>query len=174
MARAAEEAGADAVSLVNTFISLAIDAHTRRRRNILRAFRTDLLNNLSTTADELTMQDRRNDSRLFCADLIEVTWSDGGSVRHNVANLEDISPTGVCLMLESALPMGVEVAVRVGAAELKGVTRHATSGEAGFLIGIEFYPDSHWSSDLYQPQHMLDPQDMFPAGLEAECSEVER
>jgi dihydroorotate dehydrogenase (NAD+) catalytic subunit len=32
LALAAEEAGADAVSLVNTFIALAIDAHTRRPR----------------------------------------------------------------------------------------------------------------------------------------------
>lgn len=32
LARAAEDAGADAVSLVNTFVSLAIDAHTRRPR----------------------------------------------------------------------------------------------------------------------------------------------
>src|SRR4051812_46738535 len=31
-ARAAEEAGADAVSLVNTFLALAIDVHTRRPR----------------------------------------------------------------------------------------------------------------------------------------------
>jgi dihydroorotate dehydrogenase (NAD+) catalytic subunit len=30
LARAAESAGADAISLVNTFIALAIDAHTRR------------------------------------------------------------------------------------------------------------------------------------------------
>ncbi len=32
LARAAEESGADALSLVNTFISLAIDAHTRQPR----------------------------------------------------------------------------------------------------------------------------------------------
>jgi dihydroorotate dehydrogenase (NAD+) catalytic subunit len=32
LARAAEEAGADAISLVNSFVSLAIDAHTRRSR----------------------------------------------------------------------------------------------------------------------------------------------
>jgi dihydroorotate dehydrogenase (NAD+) catalytic subunit len=32
LAQAAEQAGADAVSLVNTFVSLAIDAHTRRPR----------------------------------------------------------------------------------------------------------------------------------------------
>lgn len=32
LARAAESAGADALSLVNTFIALAIDAHTRRSR----------------------------------------------------------------------------------------------------------------------------------------------
>jgi len=32
LARAAEESGADAVSLVNTFVSLAIDPHTRRSR----------------------------------------------------------------------------------------------------------------------------------------------
>ena len=32
LARAAEESGADAISLVNTFVALAIDAHTRRSR----------------------------------------------------------------------------------------------------------------------------------------------
>ncbi len=32
LAEAAEESGADAISLVNTFVSLAIDAHTRRPR----------------------------------------------------------------------------------------------------------------------------------------------
>src|ERR1019366_8285351 len=32
LARAAEENGADAISLVNTFVALAIDAHTRRSR----------------------------------------------------------------------------------------------------------------------------------------------
>jgi dihydroorotate dehydrogenase (NAD+) catalytic subunit len=32
LAKAAEEAGADAISLVNTFVSLAIDPHTRRPR----------------------------------------------------------------------------------------------------------------------------------------------
>lgn len=32
LARAAEESGADAISLVNTFVSLAIDAHARRPR----------------------------------------------------------------------------------------------------------------------------------------------
>jgi len=32
MARAAENAGADAISLVNTFVALAIDAETRRPR----------------------------------------------------------------------------------------------------------------------------------------------
>lgn len=107
------------------------------------------------------MQDRRNNNRLFCADLIEVVWSDGRMSRHNVANLEDISPTGVCLMLENPLPLGTEVMVRVGQTELKGITRHATSGEAGFLVGIEFHPDSRWSADLYEPEHMLDPQELF-------------
>jgi dihydroorotate dehydrogenase (NAD+) catalytic subunit len=32
LAQAAEQAGADAISLVNTFVSLAIDAHSRRPR----------------------------------------------------------------------------------------------------------------------------------------------
>jgi dihydroorotate dehydrogenase (NAD+) catalytic subunit len=32
LAQAAEEAGADAISLVNTFVSLAVDAHTRKPR----------------------------------------------------------------------------------------------------------------------------------------------
>jgi hypothetical protein len=107
-------------------------------------------------------QDRRTNSRYFCADLVEVTWSEGGRERHSIANLEDISPSGVCLMLEISLPPGTEVSARFGADDLKGVVRHSSRGEAGYLIGIEFAPDSRWSSDHYRPQHLLDPQDMFP------------
>ncbi len=107
------------------------------------------------------MQDRRNDNRSFCADLVEVVWSEGGRTRHKVANLEDISPSGICLMLDCPLLSGIEISVRCGESELVGVVRHSTSHPAGFLLGVEFHADSQWSLKNYNPRHLFDPQDMF-------------
>lgn len=102
------------------------------------------------------------ESRSFCADLVEVAWTEDNRRHHRVANLEDISPTGICLMLEISLPVGREVSVRMEGRDLGGVIRHSTQGEAGFLLGIEFDAGSGWSSDFYRPRHLLDPEDLFP------------
>ena len=55
------------------------------------------------------MQNRREDNRLLCAELVELTWQDeAGRARRRVANLEDISLSGICLQVESPIPAGTE------------------------------------------------------------------
>lgn len=68
-------------------------------------------------------------------------------------------------MLDSTLPVGSEVTVRLEGRDLAGIVRHSTSGEAGFLLGVEFHPGSGWSADFYRPRHLLDPQDLFPSPI---------
>lgn len=101
------------------------------------------------------------ENRSFCADLVEVSWPEDGRMHHRVANLEDISAAGVCLMLESPLPVGCEVSVSLDGSELLGVVRHCTEGQAGFLVGLGFHPGCEWSLEDYRPRHYLDPQDLF-------------
>jgi hypothetical protein len=107
------------------------------------------------------MKDRRHDKRLFCADLVEVRWQQGGREQRRIANLEDISPCGVCLLLESDLPLQTPVVVRCGVDDFDGFVRHSSGSAAGFLIGVQFAEDTRWSMDHYRPEHLLDPQELL-------------
>ena len=68
-------------------------------------------------------------------------------------------------MLDCALTIGCEISIRCGGEDLSGIVRHCARHEAGFLLGVEFYPDSQWSSKTFRPRHLLDPQDMFSSRI---------
>jgi hypothetical protein len=103
--------------------------------------------------------ERRNESRLMCAELVEVTWTDvTGRLRKRVANLEDISLSGVCLQVESPILRGTQVKVQYGDGELVGSIRYCTSRDMAFFLGIQFEDGCKWSTKHFRPQHLLDPQ----------------
>jgi hypothetical protein len=53
------------------------------------------------------MQERRSEVRMLCADMVDVSWKDSsGKTRRATALLEDISHSGACLQLETAVPLG--------------------------------------------------------------------
>lgn len=106
------------------------------------------------------MQERRNDHRLLCADLVEVAWSQAAHEHRRVANLEDISLTGLCVQMEIPLESGTEVVVRYGDGELIGVVRYCTYRYQSFFLGVELEERSRWSTQHYQPRHLLDPREM--------------
>ena len=50
------------------------------------------------------MRERRSEDRFLCSNLVKVVSAGGhGAPAESVANLEDISPSGACVQLESAL-----------------------------------------------------------------------
>lgn len=103
------------------------------------------------------MQERRTEARMLCADMVEVTWEEGsGRKRQYTGLLEDISSSGACLQLETAVPLGVEIHWRSPKREFTGVVRYCVFREIGYFIGVEFDPDSKWSKQAYKPQHLLD------------------
>src|ERR1035438_4115997 len=56
------------------------------------------------------MQERRTEIRMLCADVVETCWTDrDGETQRASALLEDISPSGACLQLEMAVPLGVSL-----------------------------------------------------------------
>jgi len=107
------------------------------------------------------MQERRTDTRLLCADLIELIWcDDSGRERRRVGNLEDISVCGLCIQTE--VPIHVGTGVRVGCADrsLTGIVRYAVYRDQAYFIGVEFTDDSRWSIRDFVPQHLLDPREI--------------
>lgn len=112
------------------------------------------------------MQERRTDNRLLCAELVELVWEDGsGRKRRRVANLEDISLSGVCLNVEHEIEPGTFVRVRYGDGELVGFVRHCKFRDFGYYLGVQLEEGCRWSSQHYQPEHLLDPQELVERTL---------
>jgi len=106
------------------------------------------------------MKERRIDPRLLCADLVEVAWTDeSGRMWRRVANLEDISLTGICLQLERAVLPGSEITVNYGDGSMSGIVRYCLFRDIGYFLGVEF-EGYRWSAEEFKPQHLLDPEDL--------------
>src|SRR5689334_1157156 len=104
------------------------------------------------------MGDSRAEVRLLCADIVEISWHDLTSRRRSrQALLEDISPSGACVQLDSPLPVGSEIRLRCHREELTGYVKYCVYREIGYFAGIEFRTDSRWSPEAFQPEHLLNP-----------------
>lgn len=109
------------------------------------------------------MAERRVETRLLCADLVNIDWTDkAGRECTAVANLEDISLNGLCVQLDFPVPLHTEVGVEHPKGKLIGTVRYCVFREIGYFIGIEFDPNSHWSPASFRPQHLLDPRQLNP------------
>ncbi|MBK7930230.1 MAG: PilZ domain-containing protein [Bryobacterales bacterium] len=105
------------------------------------------------------MKERRSETRLLCADLVEVEWKDKtGRRRRSVANLEDISKSGACLQLDLAIPLKTPVRIRYERGDLDGMVRYCVYREIGYFLGIEFEPGQKWNERTFRPLHLFDPR----------------
>jgi len=116
---------------------------------------------------------RRDTGRLLCAELVELCWLDASDrQQRRVANLEDISLSGVCLQIESAIPTGTPVSVRYGDGELFGSVRYCRFEGLGYFVGVELAENCKWSSQHYRPEHLLDPADLVDQAVERHKTRV--
>lgn len=103
------------------------------------------------------MQERRSETRMLCADMVELLWTDSsGKTSRAMALLEDISASGACLQLETAVPLATEVHWHSPKQEFSGIVRYCAYREIGYFVGVEFEPYSRWSQKAFKPQHLLD------------------
>ena len=107
------------------------------------------------------MEERRINTRLLCAELVEVIWGEADRPQRRVANLEDISLTGICLHMDKSIACGTQIVVRYGDGELVGIIRYCRSGEFGHLLGVQLGEGSRWSSRHFRPTHLLDPRKLL-------------
>jgi len=105
------------------------------------------------------MQERRLEPRLLCADLIDVHWTDkSGRNRSALANLEDISLSGVCLQMDMPVPHETVLRIAHPKTELSGRVRYCVFRETGYFLGVQFEPGFRWSRRNFHPKHLLDPR----------------
>lgn len=117
------------------------------------------------------MQDRRENPRMMCADLVKVEWRDrNGCAQSTVANLEDISASGACLQLEEDVPPQTLVRISYEEGSFSGKVRYCIFRDIGYFLGIEFEPGHRWDAAKFQPLHMLDPRRLKPQTEEVEPS----
>jgi hypothetical protein len=107
------------------------------------------------------MEERRIHTRLLCAELVEVVWEEASLLQRRVANLEDISLSGVCLHMDRLIACGTQIIVRYGDGELLGTVMYCRSGEFGHLLGVQLTKESRWSSQHFRPNHLLDPRELI-------------
>jgi len=78
--------------------------------------------------------------------------------------LEDISPSGACLQMETDVPLEAEIRWASPQQPFAGRVRYCVYREIGYFVGVEFEPESRWSKKTYQPQHLLDLQQLMRRG----------
>ncbi len=93
----------------------------------------------------------------MCADMVEVRWLDEKRRPQNgMALLEDICPSGACLQLDGAVPVGAEVQWDCPKQSFAGIVRYCVYREIGFFVGVEFSDSCRWSKRAFKPLHLLD------------------
>ncbi len=149
--------------LANAGESRAVALFRRAQESVtlILAFLLENIMEFYVYADERTMNERRENDRLLCADLVQVIWTDESDREHRrVANLEDISASGICIQMECSLPVGTEIKVRYSDGQLVGMVRYCFIKQLGYLLGVEFNDGCVWSALRFTPEHLLDPRDL--------------
>lgn len=113
------------------------------------------------------MNERRTEERMLCAELVKIEWRDlSGRRCVRTAHLEDISLSGACLSLETAVIRGSSVTIRYGDGELKGAIRYCLYRDGSYFLGIELAEDCKWSSSHFKPKHLLDPRSLVTRAMD--------
>ena len=128
----------------------------RMHKSIIRRPRAKLL---TFAADGVCMLDRRIEPRMLCADLIDVHWKDKSGQNHSaLANLEDISISGLCLQMDIPVPHETRLRIAHPKTELEGRVRYCVFRETGYFLGVQFEPGFRWTQRRFRPKHLLDPR----------------
>jgi PilZ domain len=107
------------------------------------------------------MQRARAEIRMLCADMVDVCWKEPTGRRYkSTALLEDISRSGMCLQFEIPVSIGIRVEIHCPGDKLAGTVRYCVYREIGYFVGIELEQSSRWSRQQFEPQHLLDLEEL--------------
>jgi hypothetical protein len=108
------------------------------------------------------MRRTRTEVRMLCADLVEVCWRDSSGRRYRTTGLlEDISTSGMCMQFEVPVALETRLEIHCPGERLTGTVRYCVYREIGYFVGIELDNTCHWSRDQFEPQHLLDLEELM-------------
>jgi hypothetical protein len=108
------------------------------------------------------MSEKRTEPRLLCASLVELTRRDQTRRQsRQIVNLEDISLSGACIASDHPLPLHTPVVLDYINGQLPGVVRYSQYQDGTYFMGIRFSFGCKWADDCFQPEHLLDVQEIF-------------
>jgi hypothetical protein len=97
----------------------------------------------------------------MCSDLIQARWTDAfGGQQQAVVNLEEIWPEGAVLQFEFPVRPGVRIEIDLGSARVAATVEECHADFVGHFAEISFTGDFRWSRELYEPDHLFDPQSL--------------
>ena len=78
------------------------------------------------------MPERRSAIRTSDSDLVMLTWEQDSVPLKQLGNIEDVSQTGLGVIVEQALPVATKVHISYGDNKLTGIVRHHFAREYVF------------------------------------------
>jgi len=98
----------------------------------------------------------------MCADMVEVQWrEDSGKACTCAGLLEDISPSGACLQLDSPLALDKKLVIEYRKVRLEGSVCYCFFRDIGYWVGVQFTARNKWSSKDFRPRHLFDPRQLL-------------
>jgi hypothetical protein len=108
-----------------------------------------------------SFHERRSEVRLWCSDIVHVWVREEGDWRRlGVAVLEDISPSGMCIQVDTAISRGAAIRIKHAEWKVEGEVRYCAQREEGCFVGIRLSENFKWSVQQYRPMHLIDPSEV--------------
>lgn len=101
------------------------------------------------------MIERREEHRITSSDLVLIGWHDGVGKLSQLGNVEDLSLSGMGILVYDDVPLDTRVTVTYGFGELGGTVKHTSTRETGIFVGIEFDEVSKNSILHFQPELLI-------------------
>lgn len=98
--------------------------------------------------------ERRRSVRRLCSHLVTVVSREGQS---EVAVLEDISPEGAAVAMETPLEAGEQVDLVADEWRASASVRYCIPRENDCRLGLAFTAGCRWEAEAWQPDHLFLP-----------------
>jgi hypothetical protein len=104
------------------------------------------------------MEERRQQTRLFDAELVMVSWKEPTGTAKQLGNVHNLSPEGAGVFVDQSISAGTLVTMSYddGIQQLTGIVRHHAPLADRHLVGIEFDASSQDSPLHFQPEFLIE------------------
>lgn len=104
------------------------------------------------------MQEESKSPRYLCSDLLRISGIGSWS---GWANLEEIWDRGAILESDIPIKTGEKLLLTKDGGKIWGQVQLCAEHPFGYRIHLDFLFDQKWSTDLFRPEHLFDPNQML-------------